>query len=61
MYIEMDFNEYGTVVSVHTCDMCGDRFTLCPAQPPPAPGWENCMILPCESYDEERDALKFFT
>jgi hypothetical protein len=48
-------NEYGTPVSVHVCDTCGQGFTCCPAIPEGQPGWENCLSESCPSYDLSRD------
>lgn len=60
MWIAYDTNEYGTKISRHVCDTCGEPFTLCPAQEPTAPGWENCMMPWCDSYDPERDVDRLF-
>ena len=50
-------NEYGTPVSVHTCQTCGMEFTLCPLVPDDkSDQWPDCMALECESYDPHRDA-----
>lgn len=54
-----DKNEYGTRISKHRCDTCGEDFTVCPAQPPEAKGWENCMAPKCASYDPARDVDRF--
>ena len=48
-------NEFGTPVSTHVCDTCGEPFTLCPAQGEDKPGWENCLAETCPSYDLSRD------
>lgn len=51
-------NEYGTVVSVHTCSACGNEFTVCP---PASPEFGNdCLGDTCPSYDIARDADMFF-
>ena len=49
-------NEYGTRISKHVCDTCGEEFTLCPAMGEERKGWENCMDETCPSYDANRDA-----
>ena len=47
-------NEFGTPVSTHVCDTCGEEFTVCP--PGKAnEGWKNCMGVNCPSYDKSRD------
>jgi len=55
-----DFNEYGTVISKHTCGACGQPYTCCPA----SPGDDCCGGPPglggpddpgCPSYDPRRD------
>lgn len=67
MFIEYDFNEYGTMVSRHRCDACGDVFTLCPAAKTEAakadtcgrpPGLEGPTDPGCGAYDEGRDVSK---
>jgi len=52
-------NKYGTPVSVHVCDDCGHKFTVCP---PAGDDWGGCLSDNCESYDINRDvdALLFF-
>ena len=52
------FNEYGTMVSSHICDTCGNRFTVCP--PVKNKDWEDCLGVDCKSYDAKRDADKLF-
>jgi hypothetical protein len=55
-------NEYGTLVSVHRCDVCGDEFTLCPA----IDGDDTCGFPgneerpACGSYDPGRDVGLLF-
>jgi hypothetical protein len=46
-----DKNEYGTEISLHTCDVCGQDFTLTPSQKRDEP----CGTPDCKSYDENRD------
>ncbi len=54
-------NENGTPVSVHECQACGNKFTLCPLVPDDkAHEWPNCMAPNCESYDPHRDAAILF-
>ena len=60
MKIGMSKNEYGTPTSVHICNACGGNFTVVPAIPDEAKGWENCLGKDCKSYDESRDADKLF-
>lgn len=52
-------NEYGTPVSIHTCPMCGQEFTVCPPVVEEEFG-AYCMAVECASYDSSRDAEKFF-
>lgn len=51
-------NEYGTPVSKHTCDVCGYKFTVCPARP----AYENtpCQMTWCASYSAATDVDKMF-
>ncbi len=60
MKIGMSNNEYSTSVSVHICDTCGGKFTVCPAIADNTKGWENCLGKECDSYDINRDADKLF-
>ena len=53
-----DKNEFGTLISKHTCDACGEDFTVCPAQHPESKGWDNCLAPNCKSYDAARDVDK---
>jgi len=48
-------NEYGTPISTHICDTCGDEFTMCPAIPDDDDRWPDCLSETCASYDPERD------
>lgn len=41
--------------SVHTCDACGENFTICPPVEPGSPGDEDCGCEGCPSYDPDRD------
>ena len=52
-------NNLGTPVSLHVCDDCGGRFSVCP---PAKEDWGGCLVAECESYDINRDvdALGFF-
>ncbi len=52
-------NEYGTVVSVHTCRTCGQPFTVCPPTVEETFG-SDCLDPTCPSYDPARDAEVFF-
>lgn len=49
-------NEYGTKVSNHTCDTCGNDFTVCPAKDKDSTSFNDCLALECGSYDPNRDA-----
>ena len=60
MFLSFGKNEYGTPVSVHRCEACGEVFRVCPAAKPGQAGWENCLGPDCSSYDPTRDADKFF-
>ena len=57
--LQQTTNEYGTGVSQHRCDTCGNLFTVCPAieseQDVREKGWENCLAVGCDSYDVTRD------
>jgi len=59
MFLGYDNNMYGTKVSVHVCDTCGEKFTVCPAVGE-RPGWDNCATPECGSYDPYRDVDKLF-
>ena len=50
-------NEFGTPVSVHTCEDCGSEFTVCP---PADDNWGGCQVENCRSYDFNRDADRLF-
>lgn len=50
----LDRNEYGTLVSVHLCNRCGNRFTVCPPVVDEEWGGE-CLAEGCASYDLRRD------
>lgn len=57
MYRGVGVNEYGTLVSLHTCDTCGDEFSVCPEVPQDrADEWDGCMSVACDSYEPMRDA-----
>ena len=58
MKIGEERNEFNTKTSVHICECCGGRFTVCPSVE--NEGWENCLGPECSSYDPARDADKFF-
>jgi len=59
MLIEISVNQYGTAVSEHICNTCGRPFTLTPSQAGKE-GWDNCLDITCDSYDESRDADLLF-
>lgn len=52
MLLGLDKNKYGTPVSLHKCDDCGNEFTVCP---PAKENWGGCLSEICESYDINRD------
>lgn len=54
------FNECGTEISNHICDICGKHFTVCPKIDDSNKWWNNCLGLECASYNPLRDANKFF-
>jgi hypothetical protein len=54
-HLGYSLNEYGTLVSRHTCDTCGVEFQIIPGVPPTNKNFNNCLVKPCPSYDEERD------
>lgn len=53
-----EYNENGVQVSVHYCHSCGEQFTVCP--PSETFGTGGCLAEGCFSYDESRDAERFF-
>ena len=53
-HIRYDFNDYGTMVSVHNCDTCCNEFTVCPAINPESFDWDNCLSSDCNSYNSTR-------
>lgn len=59
-HLGYDKNEYGTRISKHRCETCGNEFTLCPAIFPEQKGWENCLAVGCASYDRSRDLDRLF-
>ena len=59
MKIGESVNEFGTPVSVHRCDDCGDEFTVCPCQPDDRE-WGGCLAESCASYDMDRDVDLWF-
>lgn len=57
----MSVNECGTDVSVHRCDVCGDRYTVCPPESnPDSKLFKNCLSTECGSYDPACDVDRFF-
>ncbi len=65
-HLGYDRNHYGTLVSLHKCDVCGQRFTLCPGQDtdepcgyPPSHDPDN--QVGCQSYDPDRDVVKLLS
>lgn len=56
-------NEYGTPISLFTCEFCGNDFSVCPAiKEDRISEWDNggCQSPECVSYDPDRDADIFF-
>ena len=59
-YIGEGVNEYGTPVTIHKCDTCGDQFSVCPAAPTETRDqWDECLADTCDSYDLIRDAERY--
>ncbi len=56
----MSKNKYGTLVSIHICNTCGTKFTVCPAIFDEQKGWGNCLGKDCKSYNRSRDVDLFF-
>lgn len=52
-------NRHGTIMSVHKCDTCTDRFTVTPSAVG-REGWGSCLSKVCDSYDVTRDADLLF-
>ena len=49
-------NEHGTPVTFHTCQDCGNEFTVCPAVPGNKHDqWVRCLAWECPSYVVMRD------
>ena len=59
-HLGFDRNEYGTLVSVHQCDICGNEFTVCPPIMKDEGGWDGCQSEGCKSYDSDRDVDDIF-
>ena len=60
-YMEENVNEFGSPVSVFTCESCGDVFTVCPVVPEDTRDqWTGCQAELCDSYDPSRDADLYF-
>ena len=66
-FLRMTFNDYGTPVSQHRCDSCGDVFTVCPGPEEGESGEEFdkrfggcCLAETCGSYSLPRDVDLFF-
>ena len=62
MSVERTANEYGIAVDAYQCETCGDRFTVCPANPDRSRDdeWTGCLAVTCGSYDPTRDADRLF-
>ena len=61
MYLGTIANSHGTPIDVHTCETCGDTFTVCPAgDRADDDQWRGCLSRACASYDPNRDADWFF-
>lgn len=59
LWVPVSINEYGTMVSHHTCKTCGEPFTLTPATARPI-DWQHCLASECASYDPHRDTDVLF-
>lgn len=59
-HLGFDLNEYGTMLSRHVCETCGQGFTVTPAAPLDSKGWDNCLAPTCASYDVNRDLDRLF-
>lgn len=57
--IGISVNDFGTPVSLHTCEACGREFTVCPARENDV-DWGGCLARECPSYDPARDVDRFF-
>lgn len=63
MKLRNDINDFGTPITVFTCEFCQREFTVCPAVPDKKlDEWNGCLAVECDSYDPNRDvdALLFF-
>ena len=62
MFVERATNEFGTPVDTYVCEVCGDRFTVCPAHEDRSDDdqWTGCLSASCASYDPARDADRLF-
>lgn len=61
MKIRDDFNEFGTPITVHLCEFCGNEFTVCPpVLDEKLDQWRGCLAVECPSYDPKRDIDKLF-
>ena len=60
MWIRLGHNEFGTLISVHECNDCGSKFTVCPARESDDTAYLSCIGVGCESYDPARDVNKMF-
>jgi hypothetical protein len=60
MWKSYGINEFGTRISMHICDACGNFFTICPAKNQEDEGWNNCLAPNCKSYDPNRDVDNMF-
>ena len=57
MYFGEDTNSYGTPITLFKCEVCGGKFSVCPAQKPENHDqWKGCLAEQCDSYDPKRDA-----
>ena len=58
-FIGIGQNDYGTPVSMHICDTCGEPFTNCPVPSDPrSPLYAGCTATTCGSYVEAWDIDK---
>lgn len=56
--MKLSVNEKGAFISLHTCPVCGDEFTLCP--PRASFDRHGCMSPECDTYRPGCDADRLF-
>lgn len=55
MFLRREDNEYGTGTSYHTCDVCGEDFSIAPEVSKESGYFSKCLSLFCPSYDPHSD------